>query len=112
MDVSSIQSMMNQYVSQSADAKVESDSFLSVLEAATKKQDDVALKEACRDFESYFVKQMYTVMRKTVPEGTLTEKSHGREIFEDLLDEEYALEATKGRGMGIAEMLYKQLSKD
>ena len=53
--------------------------------------------------------QMYKQMRKTVPEGGLFEKSPAREIFEDMLDEEIINNA-KERGIGIADILYRQLS--
>ena len=44
--------------------------------------------------------------------GGLIEKSRGEEIFEEMLDDEYSKLAANGRGMGLADMLYKQLSKD
>ncbi|PKM52734.1 MAG: hypothetical protein CVV02_00690 [Firmicutes bacterium HGW-Firmicutes-7] len=51
-------------------------------------------------------------MRKTVPESGLLEKSEGRDIFEDMLYEEYAKDMSKGKGTGLSEMLYRQLSKN
>ena len=48
-------------------------------------------------------------MKKTVPEGGLFEKNIAREIFEEMLDEELMSDATQ-RGIGVAEVLYKQLS--
>lgn len=112
MDINGINGSLTNFIAESTQAKAETDDFEKLLKEAQETQDKEELREACREFESYFVKQMYTVMRNSVPEGTLTEKSHGREIFEDLLDEEYAEEASAGKGMGIADMLYRQLSKD
>jgi len=112
MDITSVQNMMNQVVSENSPSKVEGDAFQSQLDAAIAAKDKEALREACREFESYYVQQVYSEMRKTVPDGTLTEKAPGRDIFQDMLFEEYAKETSKGQGVGIAQMLYKQLSKE
>ena len=78
------------------------------MEGITKEQDE-ALKQACRDFESIFLSIMFKEMRKTVPEDGLIEKSAGTEIFEEMHIEELSKEiANRDEGLGIAEMLYKQ----
>ena len=78
------------------------------MEGITKEQDE-ALKQACRDFESIFLSIMFKEMRKTVPEDGLIEKSVGTEIFEEMHIEELSKEiANRDEGLGIAEMLYKQ----
>lgn len=112
MEISNVQGMMTQFVTEANQSQAEQDEFQNILETAIAEKDDEGLKEACREFEGYFVKQMYSVMKSTLQETTLTEKSHGREIFEDMLDDEYAKEISTGRGIGIADMLYRQLSKD
>ncbi|TCT14007.1 flagellar protein FlgJ [Natranaerovirga pectinivora] len=79
-------------------------------EKLKRKEDNNELKEMCREFESYFIEQMFKEMRKTVPKSGLIQESHGEQIFTDMLYQEYAKEASKGQGMGLAQMLYKQLS--
>lgn len=74
-------------------------------------QSDEELQEACKAFESYFIEQMFKEMRETLPESELIEKSQGEEIFEDMLYQEYANVASEGEGIGLAQMLYQQLSK-
>lgn len=86
--------------------------FESVLKKASEEKDDQGLKEACREFEAYFIHQLFKEMRSTIQPGGLIEKSRGEEIFQDMLDEEYAKNASQGKGMGLGDMLYKQLSKD
>ena len=44
-------------------------------------------------------------------EGIITKGQH-EEIFEDMLIEEQSKESTKAGGIGLADMLYKQLSKE
>lgn len=84
--------------------------FEEQLKKASQEQDDKALMEACREFETYFVNQMFNAMRKTVQDGGLIPKSNGEKIFEDMLYEEYADEISKGQGVGIAKMMFQQLS--
>ncbi|WP_058486002.1 rod-binding protein [Defluviitalea phaphyphila] len=85
--------------------------FEKVLEKAKEEKNDEALKNACKEFESYFIHQLFKEMRKTIQSGGLIQKSRAEEIFQDMLDEEYSKNATKGQGIGLSDMLYKQLSQ-
>jgi len=79
------------------------------IEGVKEKQDDEALKQACKDFESIFLSIMFKEMKKTVPESGLIEKSTGTEIFEEMHIEELSKEvANTDEGLGIADMLYEQ----
>lgn len=111
MDISSINNQLSQFISGSVKADNDQKNFESAIKEAMEKKDEEKLKTACQEFEAYFVQQLFKEMRKTVPEGTLLEKSAGRDIFEDMLDEEYSKNISKGNGIGLANMLYKQLSK-
>lgn len=73
-------------------------------------RDDTALKEACRQFEAIFVKQMLNSMRKTVNRSGLIDGGFSEEIFEDMLYDEYADKMTKTAGLGIADILYRQFT--
>ena len=73
-------------------------------------RDEDKLKEACRQFEAIFLKQMLNSMRKTVTKNGLMDGGFSEEIFEDMLYDEYAEKMTKTAGFGIADMLYKQFS--
>jgi peptidoglycan hydrolase FlgJ len=68
------------------------------------------LKEACQDFEAIFIKQMLDSMKKTVPENGLLQGGMAEDIFEDMLYQEYASIISKSGDLGVAEMVYKQLS--
>lgn len=72
---------------------------------------DDELLSVCKEFEAYFIEQMYKQMEKTVPESDLTEKSQTEEYFHELLIQEYAKNSTEGQGIGIASMLYEQMKK-
>ena len=69
------------------------------------------LREACEGFEAMFLSMMYKQMRATMPEsGLLGKKSNALEIFEDMRDTEMMNAAAKSGGIGIADMMYKQLT--
>ena len=55
---------------------------------------------------------VYKQMRATVVKSNLIPKPMGREIFESMLDDELVKEASKDRSYGLAEELYKQLSRN
>ncbi len=71
-----------------------------------------ALKEAAQDFEALFLRQLLSSMRRTVPEGDPDMKGPGMEIYESMLDAEFAKHISQsGRGLGLADMLMKQFEK-
>ncbi|HHX61550.1 MAG TPA: hypothetical protein GX707_12700 [Epulopiscium sp.] len=94
------------------DQKAE-ESFGRILENTQLDKDGEQLKEACREMEAYFIQELYKVMRTSTQlgEGIITKGQH-EEIFEDMLIEEQSKQATKAGGIGLADMLYKQLSKE
>ena len=71
---------------------------------------DKELKEACKGFEAMFLSMMYKQMRATVPENTLFGESNGQKIFQDMRDEELMKNVAESGGVGIADMMYRQLS--
>lgn len=86
--------------------------FESELEKAVQEKDDKKLKKACSDLEAVFVNMMFSQMRKTVQKSDLFGGGYAEGMYEDMLYEKYAEEATKNNGIGIGDMLYKQLSKN
>ena len=112
MDITGLNNGMLQYYQELTKNTEGSAEFNKLLEDIKKEQDDARLKEACEAFESYFLKQLYTDMRKTIPENEMLTKSPGREMYEDMLYDEYARLSASGSGAGLARMLYKQLSKE
>lgn len=68
------------------------------------------LKNACQEFEALFTEQMLKTMWKTVPSGGLLPKSQAQKIWEDMYVEQIAREISSGKGLGIADSLYRQLS--
>jgi len=73
-------------------------------------EDEKRLMETCRDFEAIFLGELLKSMRKTIPQGGLLEKSFGQDVFESMLDTEYARIMAQSRSTGLAEILYQQLT--
>ncbi|NLY42867.1 MAG: flagellar biosynthesis protein FlgJ [Clostridiaceae bacterium] len=95
---------------QIAREKVQDDRFKANLEKAFSEKDEERLREACREFEQLFMNIMYKQMKKTVMRSEFIPESFAHETFSSMYDEELIAKASKGRGIGLAEMLYKQLS--
>lgn len=99
----------------SAQQTVDQLKFEDILKAAqqsaSEEESDAQLKEACAEFESYYINKVFSEMRKSIPETQLFEKAQGHDIYEDMLYEEYAKEIAAGQGSGIKDMLYNQLKK-
>ncbi|MTV48696.1 hypothetical protein GJ688_06850 [Heliobacillus mobilis] len=69
------------------------------------------LRELCQEFESVFIYQMFKGMRSTVMKSDFVEAAPGRDIWEDMRDQEYAKQMAKREDMGLAKMLYTELSR-
>lgn len=73
------------------------------------KTSDDELMSVCKEFESYFVEQMFKAMKKMVPEEKEKSGVSTLDYFEDTLTQQYASIATEKGELGIAQMLYDQM---
>ena len=90
--------------------------FQSILDKAVNDQskaDNKILREAVETFEAYFLQMMFREMRKTSFDNgnSFIPKSNAEKIFTDMLDEETAKSAARSGGIGLADMMYKQLKR-
>lgn len=92
--------------------EVQGEQFKAVLEKAQENKDEKKLMKACKDLESVFVNMLLKNMRATVQSDGFIPKSYERETFEGMLDEQIAETIGKGQGMGLAQQMYKQLSRN
>ena len=92
--------------------QAQTDSFQASLDKAMAAKDDKELKLACQEFESYFLQTMWRAMRKTVDtSGSFLQPGQAETIFQDLLDEESSKAAASTGRLGLADMMYKQMSR-
>ena len=108
-----IPALTNTYLTQSRvqleNQQNKTDGFKAALDAAISKEDDRALRSACAEFESYFLYIMLKEMRKTVNKQSNMLYSYTEEMFQGLLDEEYGKSLAKAGGIGLADMMYRQM---
>jgi len=69
------------------------------------------LWDTCVEAESLFVNKMLKEMRKSVDKGEWLHGGFAEEIFEDMLYDEYSLQISKNSNLGMAKMLYNELSR-
>ncbi|MBQ7609371.1 MAG: rod-binding protein [Desulfovibrionaceae bacterium] len=67
------------------------------------------LREACEGFESIFIQKMWQEMRKSVHQSTLLH-SRDEQFWQDMYDQELAKKMTSVGGIGLADMMFEQLS--
>lgn len=96
------------YSKAASDAK----GFEEALTSAAEAQDKAKLKTAAQEFESYFIQMMFKEMRGTVPTDGLIPKNNAEQIFQSMLDEEVAANAAEGQGIGLAKMIYEQMTRE
>jgi Rod binding domain-containing protein len=79
--------------------------------AANKKSPEniAAIKKLSEDFEAIFVEIMLKSMRETVDKSKLTDGGNGEQIFQTMLDSEYAKILASQRSSGIADSIEKHL---
>lgn len=58
------------------------------------------------------MRELMRHMRSTVPENEDDANNRGLQIFRGMLDDEYADRATNIQGIGIAEMIVKQMTDE
>ena len=85
--------------------------FERALEKAIEEKDEKKLRKACGDLEAVFTNMMFKQMRNTVQKSDLFNGGYAEEMYEDMLFEKYVEEISKNKGMGLGDMLYRQLSK-
>lgn len=111
MEIGKINSFLINNTVDNTGSKVNEGNFEERLKNAMDQKDEKELKKVCREFESIMLNMMYKQMKATVPKTELIPGDAGRDIFESMLDDNLIEEASRGRGMGLADIMYKQLSK-
>lgn len=77
----------------------------------TPEQKEKRLREACEGFESIFIQKMWQQMRATLPQNGLLH-SRDEKMWQDMYDQELAKSMASVGGIGLADMMYEQLSRN
>ena len=69
------------------------------------------LQKATQQFEGYFLHELLKEMRKTIPDDKLlADDGHGKEIFQDMMDQTLSDSMSSRGDLGMAKMMYDQLA--
>jgi peptidoglycan hydrolase FlgJ len=83
---------------------------LTALRKGGKAQDPAALKEAAKQFESLFTQMLLKSMREANKSfGESMFESEQTEFYQDMFDDQMAVHMSQGKGLGLADMLVRQL---
>jgi flagellar protein FlgJ len=88
-------------------------SALASLKNDARAQDPAALKEAAKQFESLFTQMLLKSMRdanRSFGEDSMFGSSQG-DFYQDMFDDQMAMQLSKGKGLGLADMLVQQLTQ-
>lgn len=110
MDINGLSSIYSDYVKTQSD-NYELEKLKADWQEKNKGTDDEQLMDACKQFEAYFVEQMFKEMQKTVPETEYSFQSTGTMVdyYRDNMIREMASMATDNGEIGLAQMLYEQM---
>lgn len=67
------------------------------------------MKKVAQSFESLFVNQLISEMRKSVPKGGMIPESHAERVYRSMLDNEYANTLSETDQLGVGKLVYEQL---
>ena len=113
MDVNGINSYygnLNTDTASSSASKLE-ETLNSDLSTATEEE----LMDVCKDFEAYFIEQMFKAMQRMVPESEDNVSAATKQLkdyYKDQMTQSYAEQASEGGGLGIAQVLSEQMKRN
>ena len=81
---------------------------LGALRTQVARDDPAALRKSAQEFESLLVNQLMKSMRATKFDDDLMDSDTTR-TFTGLLDEQYAHSLVQGKGLGLADLIVKQI---
>lgn len=114
MDISGLTSAYSQYAENlSGSAKAEALTN-KVSGADYSKATDDELMEVCKEFEAYFLEQMYKEMMKTIPESEMTSSANSTlvDYYKDEMIKEISAQTAEQSNMGLAQSLYEQMKRN
>ena len=85
-------------------------SGLAALKRDAAKEDPQALRAAAKQFEALFTQMMLKSMRAASFGDSMFE-SKDTEFYRDMYDQQLAVQMSKGKGTGLADMLVRQLTR-
>jgi peptidoglycan hydrolase FlgJ len=83
---------------------------LTALKKSARSNDPDALRQVAKQYESLFARMMIKSMRDAVGKDPMF-GSDQEQSYQEMYDDQLSIELTKGKGLGLADMLVKQMQK-
>lgn len=80
------------------------------LRLQAKQDPEAALKAVAQQFEGIFMTMMLKSMREATPKDGMLDSEQG-DLYTQLFDQQLAQKLSSGKGLGVAEMMVKQLTR-
>lgn len=111
MDINNISSLYTDIYSTNNESTAKLENKLNT--DMTQATDDELL-DACKQFEAYFLEQMFKSMVKTIPKNEEMSGSSSAlmDYYTDEMVQELASESTEQNSLGLAQMLYEQMKRN
>ena len=113
MDISGLSNIYTEYLNQQTD-NVSSKKMQDTVSKDYSKATDEELLDVCKQFEAYFMEQVFKQMEKTIikDESSSGTTSTLVDYFKDSALQELTNTAADTQGLGIAQMLYEQMKRN
>ncbi len=115
MDISGLSSAYSDYYSTLADSATSSKLSSTLSASAASAATDDELMDVCKQFESYLLEQVFKNMDKTIMKAEEDENSATGSLVDFFKDETLktiASQSTEQSPLGLAQMLYEQMSRN
>lgn len=114
MEINGIGSAYSGYLTSSA-SQNKASALESKLDSDYSNSSDEELMEVCKEFEAYFLEQVFDAMLETTKVFSNEEESSYAtkmvDYFKDSAVQELTQQATNQNGIGIAQTLYEQMKR-
>lgn len=114
MDIGGVGSAYADYMAKQASGS-KTAALQSKLESSSAAADDAELKAACKEFEAYFVEQVFNAMLETTKVFSDDDNGYASKMvdyFKDFAVQELCDKVTEGSGLGLANTLYEQMKRN
>lgn len=115
MDIGGVGSAYADYMTKQASGS-KTQELQKKLENSGASKDDAELKAACKEFEAYFVEQVFSAMIETTKVFSDDDDngyaSKMVDYFKDFAVQELCDKVTEGSGLGLANTLYEQMKRN
>jgi flagellar protein FlgJ len=112
MDFSNISSLYSDVYSTAANQSATK--LKNQLESDQTSASDDELMDVCKQFESYFLEQVFKEMEKTIPSSEDSSSSTNQlvDYYKDQMIQTLASQSTEQNSLGLAQTLYEQMKRN